>query len=58
MAELEDQLVSELWERFGEQIPLPDLFSSKLSVSPDASPDQALLQLAERHRILICDTSL
>jgi hypothetical protein len=49
-------LQKKYWNRlvkiFGGQIPLPDLFSSKLGVSLDAPPDQALLQLAERHRIL------
>lgn len=44
------------WERltkiFGRQPQLPDLFSSKLGLSPDKNPDQALLQLAKRHQIL------
>jgi len=39
-------------EIFGEQPELPDLFSSKLGVLPDENPDQALLQLANRHKFL------
>lgn len=41
-----------IYEIFGEQSSLPDLFSAQLGISLDAPPDQALLQLAERHRIL------
>ena len=37
---------------FGEQSSLPDLFSVQVGVSLDVPPDQALSQLAERHRIL------
>ena len=36
----------------GKQPHLPDLFSSKLSVLPDANPGQSLAQLAKRHQIL------
>lgn len=39
-------------EILGEQPSLPDLFSARLGISLDAPPDQALVQLAERHRIL------
>ena len=39
-------------EIFGEQSSLPDLFSVQSGISLDAPPDQALAQLAQRHRIL------
>jgi hypothetical protein len=37
---------------FGRQNQLPDLFSSRLGVSPEKDPNQNLLQLAKRHQIL------
>lgn len=37
---------------FGEQNQLPELFSSKLDVSPEKDSNQNLLQLAKRHQIL------
>jgi len=44
------------WERLakilGNQPQLPDIFSSKLGISLDENPEQALLQLANRHKIL------
>ncbi|MBK8421668.1 hypothetical protein [Candidatus Villigracilis saccharophilus] len=36
----------------GKQPQLPDLFSSKLGVLPETNPDQALAELARRHKIL------
>ena len=41
-----------IFEISGKQSLLPDLFSGKLGISLDAAPDHALLQLAERHKIL------
>lgn len=41
-----------IFEIFGEQSPLPDLFSGKLGISLDATPAQALSQLAERHKTI------
>ena len=35
---------------FGEQPQLPDLFSSRLELSLDENPQQALFQLADRHK--------
>jgi hypothetical protein len=37
---------------FGKQTPLPDLFSNQLGIKLDKENDQALFQLAERHKIL------
>ena len=36
----------------GKQPRLPDLFSSRLGILPDKKPDQALIQLANRHQTL------
>ena len=44
------------WERlvniFGEQTPLPDLFSEKLDFSPGADSDETLVRLGKRQQVL------
>jgi hypothetical protein len=42
----------QLHKIFGRQNKLPDLFSSRLGISPEKDPNQNLLQLAKRHQIL------
>jgi hypothetical protein len=37
---------------FGKQPQLPDIFSTKLGISLDKNPEQALLQLSKRHQAL------
>lgn len=49
-------LQKKYWERlvniFGEQIPLPDLFSEKLGFPLGADLDETLVRLGKRHQVL------
>jgi hypothetical protein len=49
---LQQKYLERLVNIFGEQIPLPDLFSEKLGFALGADPDETLVRLGKHHQVL------